>query len=194
MAEQDLYRKHLQDIMSATMPNINKQRDAMYNYLVQQGQRQGIGSAMQQAGKAVAPYAQAAGDAAAKGGIEASRMAQQTEQFNKQQENWEKTFAAAEKQRQMSNALAQYQATGVLTPELMKMFGLSDLDKADIRNRDKQLEMLGLTASGEKQPWASGPFGSQNRMLYERAMMPGSQFSTRTQRAQQAWLANQFGG
>jgi hypothetical protein len=129
----------------------------------------------------------------AKLGAEAERMGQQQEQFETQQKAWEKQFAESQKQNRFSQLMAQYKATGVMTPELMKEFGLSDISRGDIRERDRQLELLGIASSGEQAPYSGGPFGANNKMLYERAMMPGPQFSNRAQRNQQAWLRNQFG-
>jgi hypothetical protein len=167
MATGDAARRYLESGMAATMPQMRQQQETMRRILGGHGQRIGSKGAVQQARKSVEGYAQ--------------------------QKAWEKQFAESQKQNRFSQLMAQYKATGVMTPELMKEFGLSDISRGDIRERDRQLELLGIASSGEQAPYSGGPFGANNKMLYERAMMPGPQFSNRAQRNQQAWLRNQFG-
>lgn len=123
----------IDNIVAAMMPNLKKQQQGMYDYLLQLAQRQGVRSAMRRAGEAVAPYAKAAGDAAAKGGIEATRMGLQKSQFEKklaqrQKEwedklsQWQKQFGASQDQQKFANLMATAGMTG-LTPEMLQKMG-----------------------------------------------------------------------
>jgi hypothetical protein len=199
MATGDAAQRYLENAMAAQMPALKQQQEGMQRYLQGQGQRVGAKGAAQQARKAVEGYATQAGQTAAKLGAESEKMGQQQEQFESQQEAWEKSFAEQQKQSNLTNLLNQYNATGVWTQEMLDAFGYDPTQQRDL---ERNLGDLGLTQGsgggpgGEATGAASGPsrFSSkQNEMLFERAMSPGSQFATRSQRNQQAWLQSLFG-
>jgi hypothetical protein len=192
----DYARDYLQSAMGAQMPALAQQQEGMRKYLQGRGQRVGAKGAGQQARKAVDVYATQAGNVAAKLGAESERMGQQQEQFETQQEAWEKQFAETQKQNEMTNLLNQYNATGVWTQDMLDAFGYDPTGQRDL---ERNLEELGLTQGSGGGPGetatgaSSGPFGRNNETLYSRAYMPLSQFSTKSQRNQQAWLQSQFG-
>lgn len=190
--------RYTRNALAGVLPGMRQQQEAQRKYIMGTAQRIGAKGAVQNARKVADAYAEQAGSAAAKIGAEAEKMGQQEEHFQQQQKNWEKTFAQNQKIQDLNMQLAKYKATGVLTPELMDAFGLSDVSSSDIRARDRQLDLLGIqpNASGtgtSTAPWASGPFGANNRTLYERAMRPGYQFANKARDNQIAWLRNQFG-
>lgn len=191
----------LREIVGAFMPQMNKQKAGMMEFLRAQALR--TGQPMASVAQALRPYAEAAGQGAAEAGVSAAQQAQRAEEYEKQQANWEKQFAANQQQQELANQMAQYQMTGIMTPEMMNRFGFSDISRGDIRSRDRQLEMLGGLRplggggmqSGAQQstaPWQSGPFGRNNRTLWERATTPGLRSENTAQRRHRNWLMNQF--
>jgi hypothetical protein len=136
----------LKEIVGGFMPELQKQKTGMYEFLRAQALR--TGQPMSSVAQALRPYAEAAGQGAAEAGVSASQQAQRAAEYEKQQENWNKQFAANQEQQRIANLMAQYSATGVMTPELMKMFGFSDINRADIRNRDRQLDLIGYNQDG----------------------------------------------
>lgn len=184
-------KEYLDNIVQATQKTLQKQKSGISDYMRQQALR--TGQSTQDLAKALTPYAEAAGSAAAGAGVEATRLGQQKEQFETQQQAWEKQFAEAQKQNQLNQMMAQFQATGVWTPQMIEAFGY-DLSKSQQRDVQKQLGILGVQPGGEQAPWAGGPFGGQNRQIYQRAFQPGPGIGANTaQRRQQAWLQSQFG-
>jgi len=155
---------YLQNLMEAIMPNMRKQQEATYNYLVQLGQRQGIPQAMRSAMKAVAPYAAESGEAAAKAGAEAERLSQRESEYARQleqrekelaaqREMWEKQFGASQEQQEFSNMMALSGMTG-LTPEMLSRMGYNPGD-------------LGLPMSGASNRMAGimSKFGGKNPVV-----------------------------
>jgi len=201
MAEKDYYQKYLSDIVGGMTPQLRTQKKSMYDFLLSNALR--TGQSATAVAEGMRPFAEAAGAEAAGSAKQASAMAQRQEQFETQQSAWEKQFAesqkmneAARQQADFSQMMQQYQQTGVMTPQMMERMGLTGISAGDVRSRDRQMELLGMQPGGqpgEQAPWAGGGFGQQNKMLYQRAMMPGSQFSTKSQRRQQQWLQSQFG-
>lgn len=181
---------YLDNIVQATQKTLQKQKSGISDYMRQQALR--TGQSTQDLAKALTPYAEAAGSAAAGAGLEAERLGQRKEMFETQQEAWEKQFAETQKQNQLNQMMAQFQATGVWTPEMIEAFGY-DLSKSQQRDVQKQLGILGIEPGGGQAPWQGGPFGTQNRQLYQRAFQPGPRFGTTSQKRQQAWLQSQFG-
>jgi len=74
-------------MVEAMGPTMRKQKEDVYNYLLQLGQRQGIAGAMRQAAKATEPYAEAFGKAASRSAAEAERMKQRESEFARQLEH-----------------------------------------------------------------------------------------------------------
>ena len=196
MATGDAAKNYLENAMAAQMPALAQQQEGMRKFMQGQGQRIGAKGAAQSARKAVDVYATQAGNVAAKLGAESERMGQQQEQFETQQEAWEKQFAETQKQNSLTQMLNQYNATGVWTQEMLDAFGY---DPTQQNQLEDNLSDLGLTQGSGGGPGegatgaSSGPFGRNNETLYSRAYMPLSQFSTKSQRNQQAWLQSQFG-
>lgn len=133
MAINDYYKQYMDQMMEYLVPSMQKQQEGIYDYLMQLGQRQGIPEAMRRAGEAVSPYASASGDAAAKAGAQATRMAQQQDQYEKelaqrqaewekQVEMWEKSFAEQQEQNDWNQMWSAFEQTG-WTPELMQAMG-----------------------------------------------------------------------
>ena len=133
---QDYYQEYIKNIAGSMTPEMRKQQDAMYEYVLGSGQRQGIGAAMQNAMRAVTPYAEEGANALAKQSMAALQAAKQQEQFDIQQENWQKKFDTANQQWQqafdqrnkdqsIANLLAMFPNTG-WTPELLEGLGYGD--------------------------------------------------------------------
>jgi hypothetical protein len=152
MAETDYYQKYMSDIVGGMMPNINVQKKGMYDFLLSNSLRTGQSAASVAEG--MRPYAEAAGEAAAGAGVQASKMAQQQEQFNTQQanwqksfdqgqENWEKQMAFQKEQQSMANMISMFEHTG-WTPELMDAMGY-DKDSGGGAAFERMLDDLGFT-------------------------------------------------
>ena len=159
MATSPYYKQYMDQLQQGMMPDLRKQRSGMYDYLLQLAQRQGVGSAMQNVARGMAPYAEEAGQAAAQAGVQATRMGQQQEQFEtqqaaweknraQQQANWEKQFALQEQQADMARLMNLYNQTGVMTPEMMEQFGYGDISRSQQREMARQMEMLGFPMPG----------------------------------------------
>jgi hypothetical protein len=159
MAVSPHYQKYMDTIQQGMMPNLKKQRAGMYDYLLQLSQRQGVGSAMQNVAKGMAPYAEEAGQAAAQAGVKATQMGQRQEQFEtqqaawekdreRQQSNWEQQFQQNTQQQNMVNMMNLFQQTGTMTPEMMQQFGFGDMTRSQQRDIQKQMEMIGMGGGG----------------------------------------------
>jgi hypothetical protein len=189
--------RYLENAMAAQMPQLRQQQEGMRKYLQGKGQRIGAKGAGAQARQAVDVYATQAGNVSARLGADAERMGQQQEQFETQaatqKEQFESQMAQRDKQQNLSNMMAMFPQTG-WTPELLEAMGLGE-SAAGTPGFERQISDLGFAGpEGKAQnPASSGPFGRNNEMLYRRAQMPGSQFSNKAQRNQQAWLQSQFG-
>ncbi len=184
----DYYQQNLQDIVGGMMPNINKQKKGMHDFLLANALRTGQSAASVAQG--MRPFAEASGDAAAKAGIQAKRMATQQEQFDTQQANWQKSFdqgqanwqkafAQRDEQQNFANMMAAYQETGAITPEMLDAFGYGDASRGGQRGVNRQLDILGIGGGG--QDGQGGTFGSGN------AFKGSHQFYTNK-------AASQFGG
>jgi hypothetical protein len=175
-------------IIEAMMPSFRKTRAATSDYLQSQARRMGHAGAFRDASRATAPFAAEAGEAARKAAVEGTRLQQQQEQFETQQEAWERSFRETQEQNQRTNLLNQFKTTGIWTPEMLEVFGY-DISKGQQRDIQKQLDILGVGTAGA----ATGPFGSRNPMLFKRALQSPGFASNTAQRRQQAWLRSQFG-
>jgi hypothetical protein len=131
MADTDYYQKYMSDIVGGMMPNINTQKKGMYDFLLANSLRTGQSAA--NVAEGMRPYAEAAGEGAARAGVQASQMAQQQEQFDTQQANWQKSFdqgqanweesmAFQKEQQSMANMVSMFENTG-WTQELMDAMG-----------------------------------------------------------------------
>jgi hypothetical protein len=102
-------------------------------------------------------------------------------------------MAQRDKQQNLSNMMAMFPQTG-WTPELLEAMGLGE-SQAGTPGFERQIDDLGFAGPEGKaaNPASRGSFGKNNETLYRRAMQPLSQFSTKSQRNQQAWLQSQFG-
>jgi len=184
-------QRFLESSMAATMPQMRQQQETMRRILQGHGQRVGSKGAVAQSRKAVDAFATQSGNVAARLGADAESMGQQQEQFDKKVAMDEARFAESQKQNKLNQMMSQFQATGIWTPEMIEAFGY-DLSKGEQRDIQKQKDILGAGAEGGGP--ASGPFGQNNQMLFNRAMQPGPSIgSNRAQRNQQAWLQSQFG-
>lgn len=168
MATQDYYQKYMNEIVGGMMPNLNRQKKGMYDFMLSQGLRTGQPAA--QIAQGMRPYADAAGDAAAKAGVTATKMAADQKRFDVGQANWEKKFAqgqsnwqAAFDQRNddqdLANMMAMFSHTG-WTPELLDAMGYSGLDKARMLKMNRQIGDIGF-----KQPDSFGSDGTGSNNL-----------------------------
>lgn len=164
MAAQDYYQQYLQQVVGGMMPNINRQKKGMYDYMLQQGLRTGVPAA--RIAEGMRPYAEAAGDAAAKSSGLATQMAQKQKQFDVQQENWRRQFeqgqknweaqmAARQEQQDLANMLAMFEYTG-WTPELLDAMGYSGLDKARMLQAQRQVGDLGFRSPSTTMGYSGG--------------------------------------
>jgi hypothetical protein len=152
MAETDYYQKYVGEIVGTMMPSLNQQKKGMYDFLLQNSLR--TGQSATAAAEGLRPYAEAAGEGAARAGIQATQMAQKQEQFDTQQanwqksfdqgqQNWEKSFAFQKEQQSMSNMISMFQNTG-WTPELMDAMGY-DKDSGGGASFQRMMDDLGFT-------------------------------------------------
>jgi hypothetical protein len=139
----DYYQNYLQDIVGGMMPEMQKQKKGMYDYLLSNALRTGQSAASVAQG--MRPYAEAAGSAAADAGVTAKKMALDQERFDIQQANWEKQFEQgqanweasmkeSQEQQDLANMMSMFEHTG-WTPELLDALGYSGLDKARLLNQ-----------------------------------------------------------
>jgi hypothetical protein len=157
MATRDYYQENLRDIIGGTMPSFRRSRQDQYDFLLQNALRTGQSAAS--AATAVRPFADAAGDAAAKAGVAARRLATQQEQFDVGQANFEKKFEQAQKnwqaafdqrnkEQEFANMMNLYQQNKIMTPEMLEAFGYAGIGGGDIRSTQRQLELLGISGGG----------------------------------------------
>jgi hypothetical protein len=148
----DYYQKYMSDIVGTMQPSLRTQKKGMYDFLLSNSLR--TGQSAQAVAEGMRPYAQAAGDAAAKAGITATKMAQQQEQFDVQQANWEKSFdqgqanweKAMEVQRSQQNTanmISMFKSTG-WTQELLDAMGY-DEGSAGGTQFNRMLDDLGFS-------------------------------------------------
>jgi hypothetical protein len=149
---------------------------------------------MQQASKAVAPFAESAAQKAGNLSLSATQLDERTRQFNEQleqrqsefeqgQTNWQSAFEQRNRDQEIANAMSTYQNTGVMTEEMMQLLGFGDATRGTQRGVRSQLDILGIGDQG-----GSAPINS----LQGRAQNPTWQ-AGRAGRQQQAWLQSQFG-
>jgi hypothetical protein len=176
------YQQNLRDIIGGTMPSFKRSRQDQYDFLLQNALRTGQSAAS--AASAVRPFADAAGDAAAKAGIHAKQMATQQEQFDIGQSNFEKKFAEMQKQwqatfdqrnrdQEFANMMNLYQRNGIMTPEMLDAFGYGDISRGDMRNVQRQMELLGIGGGGG----INAGFNRPNPALQKLGLQGGSSFS-----------------
>lgn len=137
MAQGDNLQRFTDTILQGMQPNIARQRKGMFDFLLQMAQRQGTSGALQQIQQGLQPFAEEAGQAAARAGVKAAEFAKQQEQFDaqqafaqqqaqQQQANFEQQFAAQQQQQNIANLLAAQQAGGQsFSPELIDALGFA---------------------------------------------------------------------
>jgi hypothetical protein len=129
------YQQQFQDsIVGTMMPNLNRQKKGMYDFLLQNALR--TGQSATAVAEGLRPYAEASGQAAAEAGVAATGMARRAEEFDTQQANWLRN--------QFANAISQLGIGGAMTPEMMDAFGYSDMSRSQQREIQRQMEMLGI--------------------------------------------------
>lgn len=191
---------YMDNIIQGMMPNINKQKKGIRDFMLQNALR--TGQSMQDVSRAMTPYAEATGEAAARAGVQAERMGQQQEQFDVQQDNWlkqfqtgkeqwEKAFEQREEQQDIANMIAMFPQTG-FTPQLMEALGYSGLDRSGMRTLGRQLGDIGFQNPQTNTATGGRDFGRNTEMLRERAMQPWQRFGGKAGQRQQTWLRNQF--
>jgi hypothetical protein len=164
------YQKNLRDIIGGTMPSFKRSRDEQYDFLVQNALRTGQSAAS--AATAVRPFADAAGDAAAKAGVHAKTLATQQEQFDvgqanfekkfaQGQENWQQAFDQRNRDQDFINMMNLYQKNGIMTPEMLDAFGYGDATRGGQSNVQRQLDILGIGGKGQDNR-GDNVFGSGN--------------------------------
>jgi hypothetical protein len=141
------YQQQFQDsIVGTMMPNLNRQKKGMYDFLLQNALR--TGQSATAVAEGLRPYAEASGQAAAEAGVAAeefdTQQANWLRNFEQQQENWQRTFDQREQQQQFANAISQLGIGGAMTPEMMDAFGYSDMSRSQQREIQRQMEMLGI--------------------------------------------------
>jgi hypothetical protein len=183
-------QKYLKDIVGGITPDLKRSRDEQIEWLGAQSLR--TGQPMAQVASAMRPFADAAGDAAAKAGVQASQMAQKQEQFDTQQQAWEKNFNQGQenwqasfdqrnKDQEMQNMMNVFATTGKFTPEMLDAFGYGDMSFGDQRKMQQQMSLAGLGGSGSTgggSTFGSGnPYPGQHQFYRNKA---GSQFGGAT--------------
>jgi hypothetical protein len=187
-------RRAIDNVIRGMMPNMRRQQQGIHSYIQQLSKRMGTAGAMQQASKAVAPFAERAAEKAGNLSLSATQLDERTRQFNEQleqrqsefkqgQTNWQSAFDQRNRDQEIANAMSTYQSTGVMTEEMMELLGFGGATRGSQRDVRSQLDILGIDGGG----------GTRNT-LRERAMQPGPGIGGNTaQRRQQAWLQSQFG-
>jgi len=155
------------------MPSLNKQKKGMYDFLLQNSLR--TGQSATSVAEGMRPYAEASGQAAAEAGVTATGMARRATEFDEQmaqrdlefgqgQKNWQQNFDRRNREQDFANMVAIYQQTGVLTPEMMDAFGLSDPSRGDMDKTRQQLDILGIGGGGQGGGnSSSGPLNAANK-------------------------------
>jgi hypothetical protein len=158
------YQQQFQDsIVGTMMPNLNRQKKGMYDFLLQNALR--TGQSATSVAEGLRPYAEASGQAAAEAGVAATGMARRATEFDKQetlsrdrmaQQNtqWQQSFDQRNTQQNMINMMSLFQQTGTMTPEMMEQFGFGDMTRSQQRDIQSQMEMLGMGGQG-----GGGKFG-----------------------------------
>jgi hypothetical protein len=170
MAEQDYYQKYIGEIVGGMMPNINVQKKGMYDFMQAQSLR--TGQPTSGIAEAMRPFADAAGEGAARAGVQATQMAQKQEQFDTQQANWQKSFDQGQKnweesmafqkeQQSMANMVKMFEHTG-WTEELMNAMGY-DKDSGGGVQFQRMLDDLGF-----KNPEGTGEDASNDYGYWDR--------------------------
>lgn len=177
----------IDNVIKGMMPNIKTQQEGIYNYIQQLNRRLGVGGGSRLAAQAVAPYAEQASQKAGDLALAASREDEQKRQFEENLAQRKTEFANYQQQQKLANMIEQFKTTGVWTPEMLEAFGY-DISKGQQRDIQDQLNILGVGQEGA----ASGPFGSQNQMLFNRALQPSPTFGGKAGQRQDAWLRSQF--
>jgi hypothetical protein len=187
-------RRAIDNVIRGMMPNMRKQQQGIHSYIQQLSKRMGTAGAMQQASKAVAPFAEQAAQKAGNLSLSATQLDERTRQFNEQleqrqsefeqgQTNWQSAFDQRNRDQEIANAMSTYQSTGVMTEEMMELLGFGGATRGSQRDVRGQLDILGVNNQG-----GSAPINS----LQGRAQRPTWQAGKAGQR-QQAWLQSQFG-
>jgi len=153
------YQQQFQDsIVGTMMPNLNRQKKGMYDFLLQNSLR--TGQSATSVAEGLRPYAEASGQAAAEAGVAATGMARRATEFDEQQklyrdkmqqqqDQWQQTFDQRNTQQNFINAMNQLSSGGVMTPEMMDQLGYGDMTRQQQRDIQTQMEMLGMnTGSG----------------------------------------------
>ena len=140
-------------------------------FLLQNSLRTGQSAAS--AASAVRPFADAAGDAAAKAGVHARTLANQQEQFDvgqsnfekkfaKMNEQWQATFDQRNKDQEFANMMNLYRQNGIMTPEMLAAFGYDDATRGGQRGVRNQMNILGMNQGGGGGGGGSGQPGQWN--------------------------------
>jgi hypothetical protein len=152
------YQQQFQDsIVGTMMPQLNRQKKGMYDFLLQNALR--TGQSATAVAEGLRPYAEASGQAAAEAGVAATGMARRAEEFDRQQElhrermrqqqeQWQSTFDANQQQQDFINSMSNFKQFGTMTPEMMSMFGFDDMSRSQQRDIQRQMEMLGMNTGG----------------------------------------------
>lgn len=158
----DYYQNYLQDIVGGMMPEMQKQKKGMYDYLLSNALRTGQSAASVAQG--MRPYAEAAGSAAADAGVTAKKMALDQERFDIQQANWEKQFKQgqanweaamkeSQDQQDLANMMNMFSQTG-WTPGLLDKLGYGDLNRRTLdmfnRNQNPFSQGMGTPIQGAR--------------------------------------------
>jgi hypothetical protein len=164
------YQQQFQDsIVGTMMPNLNRQKKGMYDFLLQNSLR--TGQSATSVAEGLRPYAEASGQAAAEAGVQATGMARRATEFDEQQklyrdkmtqqqDQWQQTFDQRNTQQNFINAMSQLKSGGVMTPEMMEQFGYSNMTRQQQRDIQQQMKMLGVDQGGGGQGGGqSDPYG-----------------------------------
>jgi hypothetical protein len=177
------YQQQFQDsIVGSMMPNLNRQKKGMYDFLLQNALR--TGQSATSVAEGLRPYAEASGQAAAEAGVAATGMARRAEEFDKQQAlhrermaqnqaNWEKSFQQ-QQQAHFMNILSQ---GGTMTPEMMEAFGYDDMTRQQQREIERQMRDLGMGGDRGINSGFNRPNPALDR-LYGRSGSGGSNFGS----------------
>jgi predicted phage tail protein len=151
----------IDNVIKGMMPNLKRQQEGMHGYLSQLSRRMGTAGAMQQASKAVAPFAERGAEKAGNLSLSAAQLDERTRQFNEKleqqqsqfeqgQTNWQSAFDQRNRDQAIANAMSMYQQTGVMTQEMMELLGFGDATRGSQRDVSSQLDILGIGGSGRQ--------------------------------------------
>lgn len=180
------FDEYFNQLMSGQKSGFEKEKFNIYEYLMNLGQRQGLGGAMLNASKATAPFAAEFAKNAAKAAADATSMAEQRERFEKEYaqrlaEFEEKKRQFDEQQKQENQQFTVNSQMGMFgntgwTPQLMDALGYGGMANpgSNFTNPGATGGTGGTGSTSSSNAWYNQVYG-KNHPLYNQAAAARSQ-------------------